>query len=57
MNREDARRYVDRVLADAHHDRERGGTDSNEDVLKSKLIEALSDPGLSVRAGRGMGRG
>jgi polyhydroxyalkanoate synthesis regulator phasin len=57
MNREDARRYVDRVLADAHHDRERGGTDSNEDVLKSKMIEALSDPGFAVRIERGMGRG
>lgn len=52
MSREDARRYVDRLLTDAEHDRKRGGVESNEDVLKAKLIESLSEGLRTNAAGR-----
>lgn len=49
MNRFDAERYVDKVLTDAEYDRKRGGAETNEQMLKSKLIEALTDPDAAAR--------
>jgi hypothetical protein len=50
MNRSDAEKEVRDILSDADHDRKRGGTQSNEEVLVDKLVEALSrDNAKSVR--------
>jgi polyhydroxyalkanoate synthesis regulator phasin len=51
MNREEARRHVDRLLTDAEYDRKRGGVDSNEDVLRTHLIEALTEPATQRQKG------
>jgi hypothetical protein len=42
MKRHDAENDVRGILVDAEEHRKRGGTQTNEDVLREKLIEALS---------------
>jgi hypothetical protein len=44
MNKHEAERQVDRWVVDAAEDRRRGSEETEADMLKAKLIEALTDP-------------
>ncbi len=54
MNRNDAEKHVRDILTDAAYDRKRGGKQSDAEVLREKLVEALTDvePGPAARGVR-----
>jgi hypothetical protein len=53
MNKCEAGRQVERWIVDAEEDRRRGSEETEADMLKGRLIEALTDPGpTDPHAGR-----